>query len=297
MTLPNAVVLGVAKAGTTTLYHSLGAHPQVAVSSIREPKFLFYAGHLQRPARGRFDHLAVRTPAQYESLYAEKSQARVRVDISPIYFSHPDQTILGIRQYVPEAKLLVVYRQPVDRAYSAFVMHVREGLAPVQDFAEAAGRGRMSGGRNYLGGSMYAERTKQYLAAFPREQFHFFLFDDLAGAPHDFLRSVFRALGVAEETAPAIPARRNAGAWPKDGRIHRLWSLRLRIPPKARRLLPSPARGWLLSAARSAGYQAPPPIDRELRRDLTGLFREDILELQDLIGRDLSGWLRDAPAP
>jgi len=289
--LPNAVVLGVAKAGTTSLYHALGAHPQVGVSRIREPKFLFYAGHLIQPAAGKFSQLAIRTLAQYESLYSAKAGVPVRVDISPIYFNFPDQAILGIRQYVPDAKLLIVYRQPVDRAYSAFVMHVREGQEPIRDFAAAVKEGTIRRRRNYLEGSLYAQRTRKYLAAFPRDQLHFLLFDDLASAPERFMRSVFGILGVEGDAAAAAPARENPGAWPKNAFFDRLLALRLRLPKNLRRLLPAPARRRMLSAVRSMGYEPPPPIDRGLRHELTGLFRADILELQDLIGRDLSAWL------
>ena len=293
MALPNAVILGVAKAGTTTLYHALGAHPQVAVSRIREPKFLFYAGHLRQPAAGKFNQLTIRTLAQYESLYSAKHGVPVRVDISPIYFNFPDQTILGIRQYVPDAMLLIVYRQPVDRAYSAFVMHVREGQEPIRDFAGAMKDGTIRRRRNYLEGSMYAQRTRKFLAAFPRDQLHFLLFDDLLSAPKQFMRSVFGILGVAEDAASAAPARENPGSWPKNDFFDRLLALRLRLPKSFRRLLPAPARRRVLSAVRSMGYEAPPLIDRGLRSELTGLFRADILELQDLIGRDLSAWLAE----
>lgn len=293
MALPNAVVLGVAKAGTTSLYHALGAHPQVAVSRIREPRFLFFAGHLRQPAAGRFNQLTVRTPAQYESLYSGKAGVPVRVDISPMYFIFPEQTIIGIREYVPDAKLLIVYRQPVDRAYSAFVMHVREGRESIRDFGGAVKDGTIPMRRNYLEGSRYAERTRKFLAAFPRDQLHFLLFDDLVSAPKQFMRSVFGILGVAEDVAPAAPARENPGAWPKNDFFDRLLGLRLRLPKTLRRLLPVTARRRMLSAVRSVGYAAPPPIDSGLRKELTGLFREDILELQDLIGRDLSLWLAD----
>jgi hypothetical protein len=293
MALPNAIVLGVAKAGTTSLYHSLDAHPRVAVSSVREPKFLFYAGHLRRPARGKFGQLDIRTLAQYESLYSGKAGIPVRVDISPIYFSFPEQTILGIREYVPHAKLLVIYRQPVDRAYSAFVMHVREGQESILDFGKVVKEESAAGRRNYLSGSLYADRTREYLAAFPRSQLHFLLYDDLVAAPEEFLRAVFRILGIGEDLAPAAPSRHNPGAWPKNILLHRFLALRLRFPKRSRRLVPAAARRRFLSAVRSVSYQTPLPIDRGLRRELTGLFRPDILELQNLIGRDLSAWLAD----
>jgi hypothetical protein len=296
MTLPNAIVLGVAKAGTTSLYHYLRQHPQVEVSRIREPKFLFYAGNLQQPVSRTLENFPVRSLRQYEALYTGENPPSARVDISPIYFSRPEQTILGIRKYVPDAKLMIIYRQPVDRAYSAFLMQVREGYEPLQDFTkalEAEAAGWPSGNRyrrHYLSGSWYADRTRKLLEAFPKDQFRFLLYDDFALQPVLFMQDVFRILAVDPAYPLQITIQHNAGVWPRHTALHRLLSLRLRVPRKVRALVPSILRGQLVSSIRSVGYDKPPPLDGDLRRTLTNRFREDILELQALIDRDLSGW-------
>jgi hypothetical protein len=298
MTLPNVVVLGVAKAGTTSLYHYFRQHPQVAVASVREPKFLFYAGYLRNPVERSLRNVTVRTQAQYEALFSGKGQFPARVDISPVYFAYPDQTILGIKQYVPEAKLIVIYRQPVDRAYSAYVMHVREGQEPIRDFVKAveveeAFLPRPEGRRrNYLGGSWYAARTRKYLDAFPRDQMHFLLYDDFVSDPAGFMRSIYHILGVEPDALPEKMIRHNAGAWPKYSALHRLLALRSRLPQGLRTMIPSGIRQRAFSVIRAASYGAPPTLDPGLRKELTGRFRADILELQSLIGRDLSSWLK-----
>jgi hypothetical protein len=299
MTLPNVVVLGVAKAGTTSLYHYLRPHPQVAVASVREPKFLFYAGYLRNPVERSLRNVSVRTQAQYEALFSGKDQFPVRVDISPVYFAYPDQTILGIKEYVPDAKLIVIYRQPVDRAYSAYVMHVREGQEPIRDFAKAVDAEETvlprSGARrrNYLGGSWYAARTRKYLEAFPRDQMHFLLYDDFVSDPAGFMRSIYAILGVEPDTLPEKMIRHNAGVWPKHTAVHRLLAWRFALPPRVRALVPADIRRRAFSAVRAASYGPPPPLDPGFKKELTGRFRDDILELQGLIGRDLSQWLRE----
>jgi hypothetical protein len=301
MTLPNVIVLGVAKAGTTSLYHYLRQHPQVEVSRIREPKFLFYAGSLQQPASRRLENIPVRTLEQYEALYSQGDPCAARVDISPIYFSRPEQTILGIQQYVPNAKLLIVFRQPADRAYSAYLMYVREGNESIRNFAqaleaEAAGvPGRNGHRRHFLSGSWYADRTRKLLAAFPRRQFHFLLYEDFARQPEQFMQSVFRILAVDPEFPLQMTQRHNAGTWPRHASLQRLLSWRLRVPKRIRGLLPSLIRRQFTSSIQSLGFERPPSLDPELRRALTNRFRDDILDLQTLIDRDLSEWLLEPP--
>jgi hypothetical protein len=297
MALPNTLVLGIGKAGTTSVYHYVRQHPQAAVAAIREPKFLLYAGHLVQPIRGKTPPFPVLSLPQYEALFAGSGDRRARIDISPPYFNYPDQTIIGIRRYVPEARMIVIFRQPADRAYSNYLMHVRMGDERLRSFpeairAETEGRPRAGGEiRTYFDRGLYLERTRRFLAEFPRERFLFLLYDDLADDPREFLRRIFRFLGIDPVFSPDLSTRHNAGVWPRSMRVHSLatsWN-----PAKRRlmRLLPEGIRKALESAVHARNLDAPPPMNPEFRRELTRRYRDDLLGLQDLIGRDLSPWM------
>jgi len=296
MAFPNVVLLGVGKAGTTSIYYYAAQHPQVGVSKIREPKFLLYAGHLQNPIRHAVPHFRIRTVGEYEALYADCKDRRARLDISPTYLMFPDQTIHGIRRYVPEAKLVAIFRQPADRGYSNYVMHVRMGDEHLLNFADALqaekdGLRREGGNvRSYFNRGFYYARTKRFLDEFPRERFLFLLYDDLVGDPQGFFGRLFGFMDVDPGFSPDRSRRHNPGAWPRRIAWHHLVTSMNPLKRKLAQLVPASVRMPLRQALRKGNLTAAPTLDPELRRRLTREYRDDILRLQDLIGRDLSAW-------
>jgi hypothetical protein len=297
MALSNFLIIGVAKAGTTSLYHYLGQHPDIATSRTREPNYLIYYGHLMDPIIGPLPKFRVRTIEEYEALYSGKENRRARGDISPTYIVYPKQTIAGIRKYVPEAKIIVIYRQPADRGYSNYLMYVRKGTEPLLSYAEAlaaetAGRPRIGGRqRTYFNRGFYREHTEKFLQAFPRERFLFLLYDDLIRDPTGLLRSIFLFLDVDAAFAPDTSKRHNAALWPRNLLAHRVVTSTNPIKKNLMRLIPDVPRKAIWDWIYSFSFRQPPKLDPELRRDLTLRYRDDIRGLQDLIGRDLSGWL------
>jgi hypothetical protein len=299
MTLPNVLLLGVGKAGTTSIYHYVRQHPQAAVSRIREPKFLMYAGHLERPIRAAVPRFQVFSLSAYEALYSGFENRNARMDISPSYLVFPEQTILGIRRYVPGAKMTVVYRHPADRGYSNYLMHVRMGDERLTGFSEALqaekdGVPREGGQiRTYFDRGLYAARTRRFLAEFPREKFLFLLYDDLTGDPRGLLRQLFRFMDIDPDFSPDLSLRHNIGAWPRRMGLHRLATSAHPVKRGLARLLPGGMRESVKRTIHKRNLEEPPALDPELRRRLTRLYRDDILGLQELIGRDLSAWVAD----
>lgn len=297
MALPNFLVIGVGKAGTTSLYRYLGQHPQIGMSRLKEPKFLLYAGHLMSPIPGKTPHFRVTTVEEYEALFSDYEDRPARGEVTPTYIIYPEQTIYGIRKYVPDARVIAVFRQPVDRAYSNYLMHVRNGNETLASFpealrAESAGEMRTDDRpRSYIGRGFYLERMRKFLQAFPRERFLFLLYDDLVQDPALLLRSIFQFLGVRETFTPDFNIRYNAGAWPRSRLANRF--IKSSNPGKKilMRLIPDAVRRRLVDRFHAANMRTPPPLDPSLRRELTLQYREDILGLQELIGRDLSHWL------
>jgi hypothetical protein len=299
MSLPNNLLLGVGKAGTTSIYHYARQHPQAAVSKIREPNFLTYAGHRVNPIRGKVPPFHVLSLRDYEDLYAGCEDRRARMDISPLYFVHPEQTIIGIRRYVPEAKMIAIFRQPADRGYSNFLMHVRMGDERLTSFPEALeaeknglprARGQI---RTYFDRGLYLARTKRFLAEFPRERFLFLLFDDLVSDPRGFLKRIFRFMEIDPDFSPDLSKRHNAGAWPRNMRLHRLATSEHPLKKGLVRLLPDGIRKSFERGIHARNLDAPPALDPDVRRRITRTYRDDILGLQELIRRDLSAWVAD----
>ena len=146
----------------------------------------------------------------------------------------------------------------------------------------------------YKTNGLYHAQLFPYYDLFPREQIKILIYDDLKAAPQALLRDLFRFLEVDENFAPEI-RRSNVTLLPRNQRLHNLVSHPARIE-QLTPFLPVSARRVLVSALQRADSKfnlAPPlPLDPEVRSRLTEEYREDIVKLQDLVGRDLSHWLK-----
>ena len=208
--LPDFVIIGAAKAGTTSLYGWLSEHPFVAAASQKEVHFFDY-----NYCRG-VDWYRKHFPPQRarEQFASEHGRGFLTGEASPSYISH-DWAPERLAQSLPEVKLLVVLRNPVDRAYSQFQMSRREREEPLESFADAVAiederlgpeRARTKaderynswpiGCWSYLMRSRYAEQLETWLTLFPREQFHFVTLEELSHDPQRALDSVHEFLGL-----------------------------------------------------------------------------------------------------
>src|SRR5436309_11753413 len=122
MTLPNFLIIGAAKAGTTSLYHYLRQHPDIYMSPVKEPAYYASASVAARSGRSR----GIRTRAAYERLFAAAGAERARGEASPQYLNDdaaPDRIAADLR----DVRLIVSLRNPVDRAYSSYLGRVAGG--------------------------------------------------------------------------------------------------------------------------------------------------------------------------
>src|SRR3954452_18181658 len=140
MTMPNFLILGAAKAGTTALYHYLKQHPEVCMSEIKETNFFALMGKpLDFRGPGDDEHInrfSVTTWGDYQSRFPDRTDARAVGEASPLYLYSPDAPG-RIARWMPKAKLVVILRDPVARAYSAFLHLVRGGRGTVRVFGGA----------------------------------------------------------------------------------------------------------------------------------------------------------------
>lgn len=305
MTMPNFLIIGAAKAGTTSLYLYLGQHPQVYMSSIKEPHFfalegedLDFRGPGDREALSRM--VVINNVEAYRSLFEGVSGEKAVGEASAMYL-HSEKAPGRIRYYVPEARLIAILRDPVERAYSSFLHMRRDGREPLSDFAQAleAEEGRIRDGWapnwHYKRTGYYHEQLSRYFEVFGREQIRVYLYEDLKTDPLGMLRDVYGFLGVDDAFVPDVSMRHNVSGVPKNERLHAFLlrphpvktALKSFFPKKLRRrLVPgslNALRNWNL---------VKPPFPEEVRRELKETYREDVLRLQDLIGRDLSSWLK-----
>ncbi len=277
MTLPNFLIVGAAKAGTTSLYEHLRTHPEVFMPRLKEPRFFCYGG------TGGEDRLKfpVQTREEYETLFAEGAGAKARGEASVHYLTQ-EPAAGRIRALLPEVRLIASLRNPVDRAYSIFQMNRRNrGANEGLPFAEA-----MRSDPNLQDG--YHAHLERFFALFPRERIAIILLEDLEAEPLRTVRSLFGFLGVDPGFAPDVAKVANPGGEPRSKALHGLLSNRRLVA--ASRVLPEAlVAPFKALRSRNLAKRALPEADRRAAADF---FREDILRTQDLIGRDLSHWLR-----
>lgn len=293
MTMPNFLIVGAQKAGTTSLYHYLGQHPEVYVSPVKEPHFFnnegggrVYAGPYPGPAR------RITTVQEYEKLFDGVSDEKAVGEASPSYLYLPE--VPGrIRRRIPEAKLIAVLRDPVERAYSAYLHTVRTGREPLEDFREALRdeERRIREGWHHLyhyrNRGYYHEQLGRYYEAFGRERLRVYLHEELNEDPAGIFADAFRFLGVDDTFVPDTSTRYNPSGVPRNRATSALVSRLGALTPAAKRLLPFGVR----QSIKGRIFAKAPPLDPRAREELLEAYRGDVLALQKLIGRDLSGWL------
>jgi len=218
--LPNLVIIGAAKAGTSSLHYYLGLHPEISMSATKELRFF---SHDREWARG-VDWYA----SQFEG------EARVHGEASPSYTMFPryPESAGRLRQVLPAAKLIYLVRDPIARIVSHYLFAHAGGREP-RSFDEATG----APDSRYVACGLYYTQIARYLEHFAREQILVIAQEDLADAFRPTMQTVFRFLGVDDAFwSPAFGLRLNEGrgrrATPFGRRLRRLNRLALvqRIP-------------------------------------------------------------------
>ncbi len=292
--LPNCLIIGAAKAGTTTLFNTLAGHPQVFASPVKETGFF---SNDERFGRGL---------AWYGDEYFGRARTEtVRMEASPAYLTWSEKVAGRIRQSYGTAPVtfVAILRDPVTRAYSHYCHRVRLGHESLS-FADAiaqeerrlrddwdalsrAGNGKFG----YVRAGCYATRLQPFLERFDRSRFVFLLQEDLrAHRFPDAIRPLLGRLGL-DASVPLRPLRLNAPTRARHRTLVRgYWGLKrtfLRAPYTA--LVPRPVRQRILGVLFPAASN--PPMDARIEQRLRERFAAEVKRCQDLIQRDLSHWL------
>ena len=273
--LPEFIIIGAVKAATTWIAHQLREHPDVYMPG-PEPHF--------------FSTEFGRGNDWYASLFAKAGPHQIVGEKSADYLAHPDAA-RRISELLPQARLIVQLRNPVERAYSDYCMLYRRGTVSGNP-ARYLARDSKEGAR-FLDGGLYARHLARFLDHFPHEQVQVILYDDIKDAPARIAAEVCAHVGVTPAIALAtLRARKNDSEAP-------LLPLGLRrvMRPLKRAVRPMRGTTWF-ERLRGTMARAPeyPPFTPELRAKLRDYYREDVQLLGRLIGRDMDGWLRSEPS-
>lgn len=314
MAPPSFIVLGAVKAGTTSLYNYLDQHPQIQMSAWNWPRYFHvasgapdfaklaqrYGDTRRRESEGRFDMMfparIPRSIEQYEALWPETDAARVEGEVSPTYLHDPD-VCAEIAKRKPATKLIIALRNPVDRAYSHFVMDRRKGWEQIGDFGESLNEEPIQadnffwGRRHYIRHGLYADAVERYRESFPRNQIKVVFYEDLVRDPAAYLAEILDFIGVD----PAFPIdtsmRHNKGLVRHDTKLTRFLYGSFPGRQFIKRVFSESARALISRRIANATHAAAEPMQPQIRKRLISVFRDDIQKLQSMVDRDLSTWI------
>lgn len=277
MRLPTFVVIGAAKAGTTSIQEYLEEHPGIFMPKLK-PNYFAYAGGDEQPG------YAIKTLEDYRALYEGATDEAGVGDVSEAAVGSP-HAAERMHELIPDAQIVVVLRNPVERAFSGYMMHVRgarESRGPLEAFKRDT---------VFVEGGFYYERLKRFTDRFAAERIQVHLFEDFSRDTLGVMQAMFGFVG-ADPTfvPPSINVKFNTGFMPKSQRLNNVL-INPRVRATVKWLVPRGVRPLMRRLAR-LNYHVPPSLPPEVRAELTELYREDVERLQELIRRDLSHWTR-----
>ena len=303
MRLPDFLVIGAAKAGTVSLYHYLGQHPQILMCPVNECNFFAleaadWTKHFRGPVdRIYLDQHCVKTLEAYRLLFDKAGSHQIIGESSPLYLFSA-LAAARIRHHIPNVKIVTILRQPVERAFSNYQHFRRAQIEPIADFREAirAEPARRAQGWGpwpfwyYSEMGFYARQLQNYCALLGREQILVALYEDLKSNPVGLLKKLYEFVGVDPTYTPDTSTRHNLGGVPRYDWLHRLMVKPNSAKTLVKRLLPNKLRHDLRNRIADWNTERE-EIDPNVRAELNRVYRHDILTLQELIGRNLTHWL------
>lgn len=261
MQLPNFMIVGANKAGTTSLAYYCGQHPEIFMSAVKEPMFFTSvrqdapksAATLQYP-------FCCFTLKEYADLFAGTS-GKMRGEASTAYLANPS-CALWIKKIIPDVKIIAILRNPIERAFSAYKMFHGNGVDN-RPFEEAVineirhGVINIPQGQQYLTIGLYSSQIKIFKDYF-QENMLIGDYDEYNNNTLNFLKKIFNFLGVAD-------------------------------------FAPSDLRRLNISSNHFSDPIDIPYIDKSLLTEMRNFFEKDIAKLQSMVEFDVMKWLASPP--
>jgi hypothetical protein len=297
---PNFFILGAPKCGTTALYEYLRPHPNIFMSPIKEPHYF---------AKDLGSYPRIKTLQEYEQLFTGATAEHLRVGEASVYYLRSTLAVVNIREFNPDAKLIAMFRNPVDMVHSfhSQLLYVAEETVPDFETAwrlqERRARGLDLPPRSrgpfllqYAELGRFGTQAQRVLEIFPPNQVKLILYDDFTASPQKVYDEVIEFLDLPHDNRTEFP-RINEN---KQAKVAWLRNLYQKPPPGLRRAFRRVKQlvgGEGLTAvtkkvvALNTSRERRPPLTPAFRAELAATFREEISLLSRLLDRDLSHWV------
>lgn len=286
--LPDFIVIGAPKSGTTAIEQYLHQHPEIYMSPLKNPAFFIWQGK-ERLFYGRN---VVNSLASYHALFQYYTTQKVAGEVSPGYL--PDHSAPErMKALVPDVKLIAILRNPVERAFSQFWFNRQIGAERFSSFRDALAfeKQLMQGITNeeknqpkYIRGGFYHRQLMRYFEFFSPANIKIILYDDFRETPAKVMEDIFLFLGVNHRFVCDVGKKHNVTRVPKYEWMDRIAGWLQKFPNAFVKKTGGKLR------EKNAGQL--PAIPDDIRKLLEAEYAEDIVQLGQLLNRDLSFWLK-----
>lgn len=302
--LPNFIIVGTGKSGTTALYEHLKAHPEVYMSPVKETNFFALEGKPIEPNEADPDQLfhypwSVNNWFNYKGLFQKVKNEKAIGEVSPMYLYSP-LAAQNIKKRLPNTKIIAILRNPVDRLYSRYMHLARERREPSADFADSLDQQSIWWKRNDLvQEGFYHTHLSRYYAQFDESQIRVYLYEDLRKEPLKVIQDIYQFIGVDANFEPDLSAEYNVSGRIKNPFYDKLIGQNSVIKAGIKKVSPALSK-TIIKSERLKKYVnrlrksnlEKQPLSIALRNQLIDkVYRNEILGLESLLNVNLSKWL------
>ncbi|CAN5528260.1 sulfotransferase [soil metagenome] len=299
MRRPDFLVVGAARSGTTTLHSYLRQHPEIFLPKVKEPCFFVFEGEGEKYVKGKFA-FATRHFEEYKLLFNRAEEHQKTGEMSTPYLYKFEKTIATVKKYFPdfaETKIVILLRNPVERAFSQYKWRVRDGreLLSFEDAIDAEAN-RMKENYSfdyfYVDRGYYFKQVKSYIENFKNVKV--ILFEDFNESPEKELQAICNFIGVDDGFKFIRQKKENASSVPKSKILGRMVTSESSVKFRLWYAIPDAVRKKIRELFSEMNTKKGVRLELEsaIREKLTQGYRDDILALEKLINRDLSAWLK-----
>ncbi len=278
---PNFLIIGANKGGTTSLFQYLTEHPDVFKPEIKEPMFFNYYKEQQEDTNFRTQRV-IRSISSYKELFEGSENFKAAGESSTSYLANP-WVAEHIYDYNPEMKLIAILRNPIQRAYSNYLMYVRWGEEK-RSFSKAL-KEELKGkelpqGKQYIALGYYYNSLKTYQEKFGKSQLKIFINEDLKDNPEETFKSICEYLKIATNFTPNTTKKYNTNN-------------RVETRPVLKALKAVNRKLYItkyLPDNLKKRIATKPSMKKKDKELLLSLYADEIDNLQLFLNRDLSHW-------